>query len=172
MRFCVAAADGARCMQSLQLCTLISTQPRVITAHLPPRLRRADRHRHVTFAGGPNVKEAETESEPKPEPPADDSESPAAQLKQARQQKGNRRGKGSKQSGRTVSLNVRRTPEEAVEEAEAFKLDKINPIAIGKRSRQVILIRGLVSCCHLGSCSQLLCQRQQMAVCDPQKLTW
>ncbi len=40
-------------------------------------------------------------------------------------------------AGKTVSLTLRRSQEEAAEAAEAFKLDDINPVAIGKRSRQV-----------------------------------
>lgn len=50
---------------------------------------------------------------------------------------GKRRGKKGGTAGKTVSLTLRRTQEEAAEVAEAFTLNDFNPVAIGKRSRQV-----------------------------------
>ncbi len=93
--------------------------------------QRQPRVRQTFCAAGPDTKE-EKRAAADGQPASAPGETPAAQLKRNRQRKGKPKGKS-----KTVSLTLRRTPEEAEAEAESFTLDDLNPIAIGKRSRQV-----------------------------------
>ena len=70
----------------------------------------------------------------------DKPDQPAAQEQEAStapKPRGKRKGKKRSTAGKTVSLTLRRSQEDAEEVAEAFTLDDFNPVAIGKRSRQV-----------------------------------
>ena len=76
---------------------------------------------------------AAAENGDKPDQPAAQEQDASA----APKPRGKRKGKKRSTAGKTVSLTLRRSQEEAEEVAEAFTLDDFNPVAIGKRSRQV-----------------------------------
>ena len=78
----------------------------------------------------------------------------AAAPKAKAKRKSRRRVGGKAPAGKTVSLKLRRSQQEAEEIAEAFTLDDFNPVAIGKRSRQVQTRVHLQKVTHLKRTSQ------------------
>lgn len=122
-----------RACNSVPFCSQHQSHPAVHTtrSRLPGNAARyspahRSRHRgHVVIAAAENGD--------KPDQPAAQEQDASA----APKPRGKRKSKKRSTAGKTVSLTLRRSQEEAEEVAEAFTLDDFNPVAIGKRSRQV-----------------------------------